>query len=151
MNQAPILWLHHHTQEPDLLLNGEDGTRINCIYESIVHGRKQGDVRIPCMTMDDSSLYEPDKEVVLRFLGKDTPTEILQTGFRARLHRVAKDIMFGDLTDADAQAMGYTSAKALLQAKERRYPIVKKLWEPETLTVTEVRFEVLERLEGLAI
>ncbi len=152
MNESlPILWLHHHTGEPHLLRDGDDGTRISCIYESVASGLKQGDVRIPCMTMDDFGLYQEGADVVLRFRGDQTPADVLATGFRAKLHRVAKSIRLGDLTDDDARVMGYKSVQDLLAAKELRYPIVKRLWEPEELTVAEVRFEVLQKLDGLKI
>jgi hypothetical protein len=147
----PTLWLHHHTDEPHLLRDGEDGTRISCIYESVAHGLKTADARIPSMTMDDMGKYKEGNDVLLRFAGSLSPKDILQTGFRARMKKITKGIALGDLTEEQVQAMGYKSLSDLVKAKEIRYPIIRKLWEPESLTIAHVQFEVLEELKNLQI
>ena len=147
----PTLWLHHHTEEPHLLRDGDDGTYIKCVYESVANGVKTADARIPCMTMDDLGQYKEGNDVLIRFLGSHSPKDVLRTGFRARMREITQGILLGELTDEQVQAMGYKSLPDLVKAKELRYPIVRKLWEPGSLHIANVQFDVLEEVKNLEI
>lgn len=104
----PTLWLLYETREPHLLRNTDDGTPITCIYQSIEHGVKRGTIRIPSQSMDDLGKFEEGSDFCIRFGGPRTPADIARTGYRARLKKLEKNLLFGDLTDEDAQHMGYT-------------------------------------------
>lgn len=147
----PTLWLLYETREPHLLRNTVDGTPITCIYQSIEHGVKRGTIRIPSQSMDDLGKFEEGSDFCIRFGGPRTPADIARTGYRARLKKLEKNLLFGDLTDEDAQHMGYVSADALFKAKALRYPIIKKIWKPETLHITRVQFGIVEKLQELAL
>lgn len=147
----PTLWLPHHTREPHLLRDGDDGTEIRCIYQSVAHGIKTADARVQCMTMDDPSQYTVGGDFLLRFNGERTPESILTRGFRARMSEVIPGIQLGELTDEQVRAMGYKTLEDLIRAKQLRYPLIRKMWEPESLTVAHMQFEVLEELENLNI
>lgn len=145
----PTIWLHHHTDEAKLLRDGDDGTRISCVYESVANGLKTADARLPCMTRDNWQEFEEGGNILVRFIGPGTPTEIIQTGFRAELEELVPGMTLGDLTDEQVREMGYKTLDDLVKAKELRYPIVRKIWKPESLTVAKVRFRVLDEVKNL--